>query len=166
MRTPILAIVVCLVPAALAGAEALDIHFKARFIELPRSAVGDVYLGSINVNAATMPLINQTDGFTVQCIRSESLTGIMTGSQFQTAIQSIIRNPGLKELAEPEATTGSGRQMQMHSTKIFTVITNFSFQEISNVSAIIPQSNAVETGPILDVVATVRPDGYTIDLRT
>jgi Flp pilus assembly secretin CpaC len=165
MRTPTRALVACLVIATLANAEAQQIHIKAWFIEVPGSVVGDVYLGSINVNATTMPLVNQTDGLTSQRIRSDSLTGIMTGSQFKTAIQTINRNPGFKELAEPEATTTSGRQMQMRSTQVITIITNFSYQQISNVSAIFPQTNAMETGPILDTVATVRADGYRIDLK-
>ena len=143
-----------------------QIHIKARFIELPRSAVGDVYLGSINVNATTMPLVNTEKGFTVQRMRPDSLIGIMTGSQFQTALQTINRNPGFEELAEPEVTTTTGRQTEMRATQVITIITNFALLEMptNSIVAVVPQTNAVETGPIVDVIPYALTDGYTIDL--
>jgi type II secretory pathway component GspD/PulD (secretin) len=142
-----------------------QIHIKARFIELPGSAVGDVYLGSIDVNAASTPLMIREGHFIFRNSYG-SFTGILAESQFQAAFHAIENSPGFEELAEPEGITTSGRKMQMRATQVITVITNFGYQEISNVSAIFPQTNAVETGPILDTVATVMADGYTIDLKT
>ena len=52
----------------------------------------------------------------------------------------------------------------MRATEIITIITNFAYRETLTNSYIFPQTNTVETGPILDTMATVLPDGYTIDL--
>ena len=53
----------------------------------------------------------------------------------------------------------------MRATEIITVITNFTYRETSTNSALTPQNTQVECGPVLDVMPSVMPDGYTIDLR-
>ncbi|MGA9779840.1 MAG: M56 family metallopeptidase [Limisphaerales bacterium] len=152
-----------------------QIHIKARFIEVPASAAADVYLGSFNAAGGspagddlpppTHDTLNQPK-FMVGVSEPASFPGIMTESQFQAALRALESLPDVEELAEPEVTTLNGRQTQMRATQIITVITNFGYQEISNVSAIFPQTNAVEIGLVMDTVATVLPDGYTIDLKT
>jgi general secretion pathway protein D len=58
----------------------------------------------------------------------------------------------------------------MRATQVITVITNFACQEtITNgvrSNAIIPQVSPIETGPILDVISSLMPDGHTIHLNT
>jgi Flp pilus assembly secretin CpaC len=157
------------------GARAQEIHIKARFIELPGSATANLYLGSFNAaslhpapDAPDQPsrdTLNRPKSIVV-ADGTTSFTGIMTESQFQIALRTLESKPGVQELAEPEVTTTSGRQIEMRATEIITVITNFAYRETSTASAIVPQANAVETGPVLDVIPTVLPDGYTIDLRT
>jgi hypothetical protein len=44
------------------------------------------------------------------------------------------------------------------------VITNFALVESNGTSAVVPQSCQVETGPIIDVVPQILPDGRTITL--
>jgi Flp pilus assembly secretin CpaC len=44
-------------------------------------------------------------------------------------LQALEQRNGVEELAEPEATTISGRQTQMRATTLQTVITSFSFQQ-------------------------------------
>jgi hypothetical protein len=43
-------------------------------------------------------------------------------------------------------------------------VTNFTLQETNNVSSIVPQTETVETGPVLDAMPRVLSDGYTIEL--
>lgn len=150
-----------------------QIHIKARFIELPGSVAANLYLESFNT-ASLHPApddlprparatLNQPK-FMVGASGPASFTGIMTESQFQPALRTLESTPGVEELAEPEVTTSSGRQVEMRATQIITIITNFAYRETMTNSYIFPQTNAVETGPILDTVASVFPDGYTIDL--
>jgi beta-lactamase regulating signal transducer with metallopeptidase domain len=127
-----------------------QIHIKARFLEVPGGTSDGI--GAAKIIGST----NQPDQF----------AGILTSESAKVALKSLESRPGAEILAEPEVTTSSGRQTQMRSTQIISVITNFGYQEISNVSAVFPQTSRVEKGPILDVIPTVSSDGYTIDLRT
>jgi general secretion pathway protein D len=57
-----------------------------------------------------------------------SVTGILTNPNFQVVLHALEQRTGTQELAEPEATTISGRQTQMRATVIQPVVTGFSFQ--------------------------------------
>jgi Flp pilus assembly secretin CpaC len=93
-----------------------------------------------------------------------NVAGILTGPNFRLLVHNLEQSKGTETLAEPEATTLSGRQTQMRATDILTIITNFVFQETPTNSGITPQTDKVEVGPVLDVIPVVLPDGYTIDL--
>jgi beta-lactamase regulating signal transducer with metallopeptidase domain/Flp pilus assembly secretin CpaC len=118
------------------------IHIKARFIEIGPGK--------------TIRSTNQPKKF--------QMVGIMTPENVKT----VLRAANVKELDAPDVTTTSGRRTEMRSTEIVTVITNFVFTEGSNSqpNSITPQIAQVETGPVVDTVATVLPDGYTVDLKT
>ena len=123
-----------------------QIHIKARFLEVPEGtsdALGKMIGGT-----------NQPDQF----------TRILTGDNAKVTLKNLESRPGVGELAEPEVTTTSGRQTQVRATQIITVVTNFSLQEIRHRPLIVPQTNLVETGPVLDVTPIVLSDDYTIYL--
>jgi type II secretory pathway component GspD/PulD (secretin) len=52
----------------------------------------------------------------------------------------------------------------MRTTKTISVVTNFCRQEVNGTSSIVPQTENVETGPVLDTTPRVLPDGNTIEL--
>jgi beta-lactamase regulating signal transducer with metallopeptidase domain len=124
-----------------------QIHIKARFIEVPEETVKGLGTNLIPTGVTSM-------------------TGVLTGPNLRLLIHALEQSKGTETLAEPEVTTTSGRQTQMRATEIITIITNFVFQEFPTNSAITPQTTKVECGPVLDTVASVLPDGYTIDLKT
>ena len=123
-----------------------QIHIKARFIEVPEEEVQSLGTNLIPTGVT-------------------SVAGILTDPNFRVVIHTLKQCAGTEQLAEPEVTTLSGRQTQMRATDIFTVVTNLVFQDASTNSALVPQTTEVECGPILDAVASVLPDGYTIDLK-
>jgi Flp pilus assembly secretin CpaC len=57
-----------------------------------------------------------------------TITGILTDPNFRVAIHALEQRAGTETLAEPEATTISGRQTQMRATEIITIISSFNFQ--------------------------------------
>jgi beta-lactamase regulating signal transducer with metallopeptidase domain len=126
-----------------------QIHIKARFIEVPEET-----LKGLGANFIATGVTNVA-----------GMAGILTGPNLRLVLHGLEQGEGCESLAEPEVTTTSGRRTQMRATEIITVITNFVFQEISTNGAITPQTEKVEVGPVLDTVASVLPDGYTIDLR-
>jgi hypothetical protein len=58
-----------------------------------------------------------------------TITGILTDPNFRVVIHALEQRTGTENLAEPEATTISGRQTQMRATDVITIISSFSFQQ-------------------------------------
>jgi RNA polymerase sigma factor (sigma-70 family) len=107
-----------------------QIHIKAAFVEIPKGS--DDFFNSL-----------------------PSFTGILEPGSTRTLLESLGSKPGFKILSEPEVTTLSGRQTQMRTTQIITIITNSIFEETKSVGSITPQTGKMEIGPILDVVPTI-----------
>jgi beta-lactamase regulating signal transducer with metallopeptidase domain len=125
-----------------------EIHIKARFLEVPKGTLD----GLTKIIGSTNP--------------PDQFGGILTSESAKMAMKALESRAGVEELAEPEVTTSSGRQTEMRATEIISVITNFIFAENSGTqsNSITPQVAKVEIGPILYTMATVLPDGYTVDL--
>ena len=116
-----------------------QIHIKARFLTLPK----DVSAGWYDSTSAC----------------------ILTSEKFSDSLKQLRSRNDVETLAdEPGVVTLSGRQVQMRATQIISVVTNFCLQETNGTSSIVPQSGAVECGPVLDVVPKILSDGYTIKL--
>lgn len=118
------------------------IHIKARFIEVPKSIFADA---ARHVSDADI-----TNGT------------ILTNPNFMVLLHEIEQKDA-EEVAEPEATTISGRQTQMRAVAIQPIVTNYILGEAST---IVPQVGQIETGPILDVFPEVPPGNEQIDLKT
>lgn len=123
-----------------------QVHIKARFIAIPKGA-------SFGFN-----------GFSATASDKGDLSGILDNENFTNVLRELRSHAGVEELAEPEVVTTSGRQTQMRATQMVNVATNFTLQESNNTPSIVSQTEPVETGPILDVIPRVLPDGYTIEL--
>jgi type II secretory pathway component GspD/PulD (secretin) len=123
-----------------------QIHIKARFMEVPKEGF-------------TFPLAD-TNGPAGQA------TGILNAEQTPKVIRMLETKPGFETLGQPEVVTSNGRRVQMRTTQVLNIVTNFTSRETATNVAIIPQTETLETGPVLDIVATALPDGYTIDLKT
>ena len=104
-----------------------QVHIKARFIEIPKGS--DDFLNSFS--------------------------GALDDSTARTLLKTIESKPGVETLGEPEVTTTSGRQIQMRATQTISVITKYIYQETNSAGTISPQTEKVETGPIIDVVPVV-----------
>jgi RNA polymerase sigma factor (sigma-70 family) len=126
-----------------------QIHIKARFIAIPKGT-------SYGLEKIFGGQASEKDGF----------SGILDNKNFQFSLQELQSHDGVETLAEPEAVTTSGRQMQMRATQAINVLTNFTLQESNNTPNLVAQTTTVETGPVLDVIPRVLPDGYTIELPT
>jgi general secretion pathway protein D len=57
-----------------------------------------------------------------------TITGIFTNPNFQVVLHALEQRAGYEELYVPEVTTTSGRQTEMRSTQILTIISGFTFQ--------------------------------------
>jgi len=129
-----------------------QVHIKARFIEVPKKTL------------TALRIISETTNDALEILNSEKADELL---------QTLYNEPSVEILAEPEVITISGRHTQIRATQIINIITNFAFQEkwanqnkTIFTEPIVPQSSELETGPVLDVIPHVLPDGYTIDLKT
>ena len=113
-----------------------------------------------------------------------TFTGILTDPNFRVALHALETRAGAETLAEPEAFTTSGRQVQMRGTTVKNIITGVDNNTSNNsnnnnnnnngngngngssssLSTITYEVTSVELGPILDVVPYVLSDGYTINM--
>lgn len=144
-----------------------QIHIKARFIEVPPKALAELQ---------------------EQYLQQGVTNGIarLTSPQARVFLNELQWQKDVKELAEPEVTTISGRQTRMLTTVLQPVVSNF----VPGSPTLDPQVVRVETaggyfyaghssnhpqagqteagpseiGPMLDVVPVTPPDGYTISL--
>ena len=110
-----------------------QIHIKTRFVEIPKDSADflNSYPGILND------------------------IGIFDAGDARTFLKILESKRGFETLAEPEVTTTSRRQVQIRTTQVITVITNFTYIETNSTGAIHPQTGTMEFGPILDVVPTI-----------
>jgi beta-lactamase regulating signal transducer with metallopeptidase domain len=123
------------------------LHIKSWFIEVPQA-----FFSGADANALPPGMTNG---------------GILTATEMKNVWRLLSSQPGSEELAEPEVTTISGRQIQMRATVTQEVVANFPPQPLAGAavgSKLVPQSERVETGSILDVVPDQLGDSYTINL--
>lgn len=122
-----------------------QLHIKARFIEVPKN-----FLTEANLFPA---------GFTNGVV--------LSNPDFQLLLHELEHQKGVEELAEPEVTTLAGRQTQMRATIIQPFLPDTESDALSpnHLSDTIDTNLDVETGPVIDIVPTALPDGYTLSLR-
>jgi len=139
-----------------------QINIKARFVEIgdqgDAAALFHQALGLTNVPA------NSTD--------SLGFTGILTDQQFRPLLRAIRQRNGVELLTEQEVTTLSGRQAQIQTVELKTVVNGVDLPVLplpSNASTNhatnpVYHTQVLPFGPVLDVIPTVSEDGYTIHM--
>ena len=125
------------------------VHIKARFFAIT-GALGD------------MPtLTNHWEG--------QTLTGIMAAEPAGTFLHELEARPGTESLGEPEATTVSGRRMEMRATTLRSLAT-IDRKDVPPTGLVTDSSKfgsiPLETGPIFEVLPWVLSDGHTVNLST
>jgi hypothetical protein len=83
-----------------------------------------------------------------------AITGILTASQFRTALNAIEQRNGAEILSMPRITTESGRQAHVAMSADIVPGANLGTNT----------TTAFEEGPALDVLPTLSGNGYTIHL--
>lgn len=147
------------------------IHIKARFVEIPKTANGGVDFqdiairGIVSLPASSWRHVGHTTNTTTTNSTPAGWMGILTEAGFKLTMKALEARKDVEFYAEPETTTASGWQTQMRATQIQNLDPDYGKGlSISGPASPEPPSDFVETGPILDVVPQVLPDGYTISL--
>ena len=109
-----------------------------------------------------------------------TMTGILTDPQFRVAIRALEQRDGVDLIASPEVTTQSGRQAQIKAVEVQYIVTDMEVDQTGSsgvggagvvsggaggvASTILPTTEAIEIGPILDVIPVVTADGFTVQM--
>jgi type II secretory pathway component GspD/PulD (secretin)/tetratricopeptide (TPR) repeat protein len=145
--------------------------------------------------ASTLIPQQSTDGLLTSGLRNSALpdggtipqvatiTGILTDPQFRLVIRALEQRTGVDLLSAPRVTTVSGRQTQIATVDIVTVVTGVDLNQQAGGGAgqqqvvtpgafaggvigttIQPNTQPLPFGPVLDVIPYVSADGYTIQM--
>jgi general secretion pathway protein D len=112
-----------------------------------------------------------------------TFTGILTDPQFRVAIRALEQRDGTDIMTAPVVTTESGRQAQIDTTEILTIVLGQNFGAVGNTAAggtaavggvgTVVNNTSVGSqfstaslpfGPVLDVVPYVSADDYSIQM--
>jgi len=150
-----------------------QIHIKARFVEVPKTGNGGLYLGGIAAGGVVKLHVSSWQsigGITNASIATGALPGLMCvlkDEEFKAALNALLSRTDVKYLAEPEVTTVSGRQTQLRATQIQNLDPDYGKGlAISGPASLESPPDLVETGPVLEVIPSVLSDGYVINLGT
>ncbi len=126
--------------------------------------------------------IRNQDGNQSRIPAVATLTGILTDPQFRVVIRALQQRDGVDLLAAPKVTTLSGRQAQVQVADVRTIVTGLNGNQSGggggggggavNIggggggvgSTIIPSTQVLPFGPILDVIPYVSSDDVSIQL--
>jgi general secretion pathway protein D len=140
------------------------------------AAAGSVVPGTVSPSATDNIL---TSGLRNSAPALGTITGILTDPQFRLVIRALDQRQGVSFIASPNVTTPSGRQAQLKTVEVRSIITALDASQTAagtgNVltgggggggvgSLILPIPESFELGPTLDVVPYVSADGYTIQM--
>lgn len=88
-------------------------------------------------------------------------TAILSPARFREVLKAMEGRADVQVLSSPEVTTVSGRQAQVKTVDIKSVVTHLERADQPGADPQ-PISEPIECGPVLDVVPQVSPDGVTI----
>ncbi len=90
-------------------------------------------------------------------------TGILTPKQYRDIRAALGQEKGTEFLASPSVLTPSGRQAQIKTVEVKNIVTDLDYSD-KHGSEPRPITEPFEFGPSLDVVPSVQPDGFTVNM--
>ena len=138
-----------------------------------RGGAGGRFGTAIQVNAVDALLLGGA-GVSGAAPGILSVAGVFTNPQFQVVLRALSQNKGVDLVSAPKVTTKSGMNAKIEIVREFIYPTQFDPPQLSanqgtTYSPVVPNTPSSwatkNTGITLEVVPTVGPDLYTIDLQ-
>ena len=129
------------------------------FVEVPGDGSSDWFLGNfISPPPQSKRNANGKKGAIPDSAFTGSnvFTGILTEPQFKAVVTALEERQDVKFLSRQDVTTLSGRQAQMQTVEMRTIVTGLS----TNLHQV--KTELLPFGPVLDVIPFVSSDGHTI----
>jgi general secretion pathway protein D len=108
-----------------------------------------------------------------------TITGVLTDPQFRVVIRALEARQGVDLLTAPRVTTLSGRQAQISSLDLVTVVTGVDLEQgnananttgtvgntiVNSAPTLNFTTQPLPFGPVLDVIPYVSADGYSVQM--
>lgn len=141
-----------------------QVTIEVKIAEMPEAAVkqlgldwlGTTVTATISANQARNPFVDTN-------ATAANYAMVLTDTQYRMVLRALEQRTGVDALTLPKVTTLGGRQTQIKTVNIKSVVTGTAEKaDQSGVFDLVITRH--ECGPIIDAVAMVRADGYTIDL--
>lgn len=138
-----------------------------------RGGAGGTFGTAIQVNAVDALLLGGA-GVSGAAPGVLSVAGVFTNPQFQVVLRALSQKKGIDLVSAPKVTTKSGMNAKIEIVREFIYPTEFDPPQLSQnqgttFSPVVPNTptswETKNTGITLEVVPTVGPDLYTIDLQ-
>ena len=154
-----------------------QVEIEVKFCEVPEDSVKalgfDLFLGSAPARSpavVTNPPVTAPSGpqrrGTMTNSSLSGVTGILTRQQYAAALKALEQREGVEILATQKVLTPSGRQAQLKTVDVRTIVTGL--QWTTNAPGKPPDYSPItepfELGPVMDVIPFVAADGYSIQM--
>lgn len=154
-----------------------QVNIKVRFVELdakPGSGSLESYLGNLTpgITASANAGGGRPASGTSSNAAPQQFTGILTEPQYRAVLRALEQRKDANVLAMQEVTTLSGRQAQIQTVELRTVVNGLglpiqplpSSMATNSATNLVYQTQVLPFGPVLDLIPFVAADGYTIQL--
>jgi hypothetical protein len=142
-----------------------QVVIETRFIEVPLEAWPSLASDWLAIPVVTNsgyatgvrnePLVDKTD---------LGVASVLSAAQASDFVNWLRERTGISMTTAPRVTTLSGRQAQIKTVQVQSVVTGMVRTNVATGYAPEPVITTLETGPILDVIPSVLADGVTIHL--
>lgn len=143
----------------------LQVNLRAMFVEVPGDVSGDTFLGNLispppqsKRNASGKKGATSANAFT----GSNVFTGILTEPQFKAVLTALEERRDVKFLSRQDVTTLSGRQAQMQTVEMRSIVTGLRTNLTPGETKGQVTTEQLPFGPVLDVIPFISSDGHTI----
>lgn len=159
-----------------------QINIKVTWVEFTQNDIrslgldwflGNLLLGSHGSAAASASSVPSNQGTSATANSPGQFFGILTDPQFRVVIKALDQRDGADLLSEGDVTTLSGRQCQIQTTEMKTIVTGINPKALTrpgvtatnDTGSAFLETQLMPFGPAVNVIPTVSRDQANISLR-
>ncbi len=159
-----------------------QINIKVKWVEFTQNDIhslgldwflGNLLLGKTGGAAAAASSVSSSQGTSATANSSGQFFGVLTDPQFRVVIKALDQRGGADLLNEGDVTTLSGRQCQIQTTEMKTIVTGINPKALTrpgvtatnDTGSAFLETQLMPFGPAVNVIPTVSRDQANISLR-
>jgi beta-lactamase regulating signal transducer with metallopeptidase domain len=145
--------------------QAPQVNIRTMFVEIPGDGSGDLLLANL---ISSPPESKQPPSGKHAAISStgfagsNGFTGILTEPQFKAMLTALQQRKDVKILSQQDVTTLSGRQAQMQTVEMRSIVTGLRTNLTPGETKGQVATEQLPFGQVLDIIPFISSDGHTI----